>query len=200
MALPSASFCSIMHPATWSVLMTPSLPWRWSKVCIILFLCCYFVELTSPEIPSISGCTIRRGHACAMASILWQISDNYFISQMTIPIIQGGSRTWSTLSVSTGFGLKVDFLLNALAPSVLRNRPVAAASTFSTLSPTLHCRSRCFRSTSKCMAICATITPSITVSSTSLSSTGVQQSFSFALLAMQEHSGITTSIFRLFRC
>ncbi len=37
MALPRASSCSTTHPVTWSMLMMPSLPPRWSKVRLLFF-------------------------------------------------------------------------------------------------------------------------------------------------------------------
>ena len=137
------------------------------------------------EIRSVSGRTTQMGHTCAMASTPWQDIPNRFTFQMTTPNIWGGSRVWSTLSMSAGFGQRLASWLNALAPSILRDRSTAVAATSFTLSPISHHRSRCSKNISNRMDICAIFIPNTTANWILLSSTGVQRSFGSTLLAVQ---------------
>jgi hypothetical protein len=75
--------------------------------------------------------------------------------------------------------------LSALAPSVLRDRPVAAVGTFFTPNSISCHRSRCSKSTSNRAAIYATTTPNIIASLTSLNNTGARRSFDSVLLAVR---------------
>ena len=68
MALPRASFYLTMHQATRSVPLMPSLPLRWLKVHPFYYYYCFYL-INIPQIPSVSGRTTQKGHACAMASI-----------------------------------------------------------------------------------------------------------------------------------
>ena len=146
--------------------------------------CFFFVLSMFLEIPSISGCTTWMGHGCAMASTLWQVSHNHFTSQMTTPIIQGGSRVWDKSFTSVAFGPMLASLSTVLA-SILRDRLLVAAATSSIPSMISQCRSCCSKSISNHIVIYVTTIQSITASSTSLSGTGVWWSISFALLAGQ---------------
>ena len=186
-ALPKAYFCLITHQVTWSILQMPSLRPRWSKVCVFFFFC-YFDILISCKIPSTSEHTTWRGHTCTMASIPWQAPLNCFTFQMTTPPIQGGLKVWRTSFASTAFGLRGASLPTVLAPSILRDRPAAAAVTSFTHNPTSCHRSLCFRNSSSHVVICVITIPNTTISWISLSNTGEWQSFDFVLLAAQRHS------------
>src|SRR6266849_4765715 len=78
------------------------------------------------------------------------------------PIIRGGSREWNKLSVSTAFGLRGGFLSSALAPSVLRDRPLAAAVTSFTHNLTSYRKNRSSRNISNHVVTCVIIIPSTT--------------------------------------
>jgi hypothetical protein len=47
------------------------------------------------QLPNVAGHLYQMGHACMMASTLSLACHSHFISQMTIPFTQGGSRGWN---------------------------------------------------------------------------------------------------------
>jgi hypothetical protein len=87
--------------------------------------------------------------------------------------------------MSTAFGPMLASLSSALAQSIHQDQPLVAVTTSFTPNPTSHHRSHCSKNILNHVAIYVTIIPSIIANCISLSSTGMQQSFDFALLAMQ---------------
>ena len=108
---------------------------------------------------SVSGRIIPTDHACATASIPRQNNHNLFIFLRTTPNIRGGSRAWNKLFTSAAFGPRMASQLSALAPSVLRDRPIVAAITSFTPSLISCHRSCCSRNVSNCVVICVIIIP-----------------------------------------
>ena len=93
----------------------------------VLFLFLFVLTMFS-KIPSTFGRRTWMDHACAIASTHRQESGNRSTSQMTTPVFQGGSKVWSRLSASVGFGPRPASPPSALAPSLPRARPAVAVS------------------------------------------------------------------------
>ena len=103
---------------------------------------------------------------------------NLFISLKTTPQCSAGSEAWrsSFRSMDCGLrGLKISWP-SAQIFIVTQATLTAVADTFYFHSLTLSCRSPSFKNWLNLMAICATSTQNIIVSSTLLNNTGEQQS------------------------